>query len=126
MSAWPVVLVVDDESMVRRALQRELSAEFEVLEADGPAAALALLGSHGCKVVAIVSDLDMDGDRGAGLLLLARVAEELPTCIRILVSGSLAAQFGQMPHAEVTIAKPWTAGEIRAAIRQRLQDFAGR
>ncbi len=122
MVARPLVLVVDDEPLVRRALRRELSADFEVLEAGGPAAALALLGSHVREVVAIVSDLDMDGDPGAGLVLLARVAEDFPACIRILVSGSLAAQFGQMPHAEITIAKPWTAGEVRAAIRQLLAD----
>jgi CheY-like chemotaxis protein len=42
----PCVLVVDDEPLVRRALRREHGARYLVLEAGGPAEALAALVKH--------------------------------------------------------------------------------
>lgn len=117
--AQPVVLVVDDEPLVRRALARELGAGYVVLEASGPVDALALLDQGAGRFAAIVTDLAMDGNPNAGgLELLAEVARRWPLCVRVLVSGSLGTEHGQIGAAHVVIATPWRTGEILAAIER--------
>lgn len=113
-----MVVVVDDDPLVRRCLARELRRDFQVLEADGPAAALEVLTL--LYVSAVVSDLDMDGNALAGMKLLEQVQANFPGCARLLVSGSpdaLAASAG----ADRFIEKPWRPGEVVAAVRTLLE-----
>ena len=64
--AKPRVLVVDDESQVRRSLARLLMARFDVLTAEDGEAALALLASSAVDVMLV--DLNMPRMHGMALL----------------------------------------------------------
>lgn len=78
-------LVVDDESSVRRAIGHLLSGEdHEVHEADGPAAAEALLEA-GLRPDVVVTDYRMPG--GDGISFLRRVRITCPHAQRILISA---------------------------------------
>jgi len=119
--AKPTLLVADDDPMIRRALRRELGVDFDVLEADGLASALRALDDHP-GICAVVSDLDMLGDPGAGLALLDEVRQRLPACARIMISGSLdsrSIRVGQiLAVTHETFSKPWRSGEVLATLRR--------
>lgn len=67
----PVILVVDDEPVVRTVVARGLSAaNYEVLEAESAQSALALLSTTPVNV--IVTDLKMPGMNGIDLLRRAK------------------------------------------------------
>ncbi len=69
------VLVVDDEAMLRAAIQRALKADHEVVGMGGGAEALALL-ADGQRFDAILSDLTMPGM--SGIDLHSRLAAMVP------------------------------------------------
>ena len=82
-----VVLVVDDEDLVRRMTTRALTdAGFRVFEAHDGEEAASLLATLGTNVIGvIVSDIRMP--RLDGLQLAALVSQRWPTVPLILMSG---------------------------------------
>jgi CheY-like chemotaxis protein len=81
-----VVLVVDDEDLLRHLMSRALTdAGFRVLEAQDGEEAQALLGTVGTQIGLVVSDIAMP--RMTGLELAALIAERWPTVPVLLVSG---------------------------------------
>ena len=79
-----VVLCVDDETEILRALQRELRHVADnVITATSGEEALALLEEHNAAVV--VSDMRMPGMNGA--TFLHRVLEFSPQTFRMLLTG---------------------------------------
>ena len=114
------VLVVDDDDLIRRAIALELRQRFNVYEAGSPEEALAVL--ERVEVVAVVSDLVMDGAGDAGIVLLEKIRLRAPAVIRLLISGTLAAQLGSLKPevAHACMAKPWRAGEVLATIERLL------
>jgi two-component system response regulator HupR/HoxA len=115
------VLVVDDHDAVRRALARELGQEFEVLVADGPAAARRTLEIK-AGIIAVVSDLMMP--EPSGLELLADVRDRWAGCVRVLVSGALTPEQAEPIRragvAHLVVLKPWRYGELLAALKKAL------
>ena len=116
------VLVVDDEPMLRRALGRELEGSFDVVLAADNAEALRVL--HGTEgIAAVVSDYNL-GTAVDGLEILRAAREMWPSCIRVLVSGSVptpaatAAQQQGVAHA--VFEKPWHRGAVRAVLEQQV------
>jgi PAS domain S-box-containing protein len=83
--ALPVVLLVDDEEMVRKALQRRLAdgGAYRVLSVGDAASALDLLSREAVDVV--IADQNMPGMKGTDML--ARVAAEHPDTVRILLTA---------------------------------------
>jgi two-component system, NtrC family, C4-dicarboxylate transport response regulator DctD len=82
-----VVLLVDDEDVVRRITARILAgAGYRVLEAHDGEQAATLLATLGTNVVGlVVSDIRMPGM--SGIELAALVSERWPTVPVLLVSG---------------------------------------
>ncbi|MFN8546229.1 MAG: response regulator [Candidatus Binatia bacterium] len=80
----PRVLCVDDEPNVLEALVRQLRRRFTVSTAGGGAAGLDLLAREEPFAV-VVSDMRMPGMDGAAFL--ARVREQAPDTVRILLTG---------------------------------------
>jgi len=82
--ASPVVLIVDDEPMVyqslRRALQRE---QLDTAQANDAEQALSLMAQKPADVVIV--DEHMPGLRGN--LLLARIRQQWPAAIRMMLTG---------------------------------------
>jgi two-component system cell cycle sensor histidine kinase/response regulator CckA len=116
-----VVLVVDDEPLVRRALSRALGSRgYTVLEAEGGAEALALVDARG-QVDLLLADVVMPGMRGPELVRAFRA--RCPGRPALLMSG--------YPDADgdgrvtVDLEKPLGPDALARAVRAAL-DAAGR
>ncbi len=112
------ILVVDDDPQLRRAMARELEAEFEVLTAGNAVEAATLLAAQP-EVAAVVTDLMMPGPRGTDLL--GDVRRSRRGCGRVLVSAALGPIEVERTVAEglahAAVIKPWAPGDVLRATR---------
>ena len=112
------ILIVDDELLVVKALQRSLNDErFEIFQAQSGKAALEIM--HKQKVKVVISDERMPEMGGADFLAIVR--EKYPATVRIMLTG----------HADITaimkavnggeiyrfFVKPWDDVELGLAVR---------
>jgi DNA-binding NtrC family response regulator len=117
----PIILVVDDEPMVRGFTSEVLRLEgYVVLEAGGTAEGLQIAGEHRGPIDLVISDVVLpDGDNG--LDLVKRLERRRPTIKSLYVSG----------HAEADVAgggivlpaflqKPFTMDGLVNAVRRVL------
>jgi CheY-like chemotaxis protein len=120
-----MVLVVDDEALVRMLARRMLeSAGLSVLTADGWREAVRLLGEHRDEVGCVLLDLTMpDLDGAEPLRELRRICADLPA---VLSSGyNEEAATEQFAGVELSgfVQKPYESevllAEIRRALRKR-------
>lgn len=95
------VLVVDDDSLVRRAIARKLETDFDVCCAGSCHEGLEALTGRTFDLV--VCDYDL-GD-GTGLEVLSQVGVSHPDTKRVLLSGS--APNGAGDFADLVLAKPF-------------------
>jgi two-component system cell cycle sensor histidine kinase/response regulator CckA len=119
------VLVVEDESPVRRLAELALrAAGYTVRSAPGGEAALAALGGFGpdAPPAALVSDVSMPGMDG--LELARRLRERFPGLPVVLVSGYAEATINKDLAAEGLrfLAKPYGPRELVAAVRAVLAE----
>jgi DNA-binding NtrC family response regulator len=114
-----LILVVDDDPLVRRSMQRVLGGEYEVLPAGGKAEAEAILESRG-DICLVISDCQMEQGR-SGIELLQALKSGRPGIGRILVSGSLEAREAQAlvenRTAHLYLPKPWNKDTLLEALR---------
>ncbi|HEX2556411.1 MAG TPA: response regulator [Microvirga sp.] len=102
----PVVLVVEDEPVVRMDAADTLEdAGFEVVEAATARAALALLEKRSGDVAALFTDVDMPGDMD-GLELAGIVHHRWPH-IAIVVTSGVVRVAGSLPSGGIFLAKPY-------------------
>jgi CheY-like chemotaxis protein len=107
-----MVLVVDDEPLVRRFMARCLSeAGYQVAEAPGGVEAVAMLSANAAGIQLVVSDIAMP--QMSGLDLAAVVGERWPTIPLLLVSGQ-----GRPPgeYRGSFLPKPFAADSLVAAV----------
>jgi putative nucleotidyltransferase with HDIG domain len=121
----PGVLFVDDEVNILKSLARLFRADpVRVFTASSAAEALALLASEPVQVV--VSDQRMPGT--TGVKLLGEVRERRPDVVRILLTGhtEIGVAIDAINHGEIfrLLTKPWNDDELRATVRQALEDCA--
>ena len=114
------VLLVDDEQLVRETGRRMLERlGYEVLVADGGAAALELFGAHQEAIAFVILDLAMPGMDGPEVFhALRRLAPELRVCIS---SGYFKEEGADslLDHGAVGfIQKPYRLKALAAAIDQ--------
>jgi DNA-binding NtrC family response regulator len=124
MSSYTVLLVDDEPNLLqglRRALRRE---PYEILVAEGAAAALRLLEARPVDVV--VSDEMMPGMSGTEFL--GRVRSQYPDTIRIILTGhgTLKIAIRAINDGEVYrfLTKPCDPIDLALTIRQALQSRA--
>jgi DNA-binding NtrC family response regulator len=120
-----VVLVVDDEPMIRLALAVHLDEKgFEVREAGSADEAVAILQEPGCVVNLVFSDVRMPGEMD-GIGLSRWIFENRPNIAVILASGDI----GKMTAMDDlcgadAITKPYNyevaTNKIREAIRKKM------
>lgn len=84
MSEKPVVLCIDDERNVVESLKLNLRKHFTVHTALSADEGLDILRKHK-DISVVVSDMRMPGQDGAAFL--AEVKKELPTIVRVLLTG---------------------------------------
>lgn len=116
------VLVVDDDSLVRRALQRTLGREHDVTAVAGAREALERVGG-GERYDVIVCDLMMPSMSGMDLhAALCATAPELAERMVFLTGGAhsdLAEAFlATVPNARAE--KPFDAERLRRLMRERI------
>lgn len=79
-----IVLIVDDDEMVRKALARDLrDSPYEVLLAEDAKGAMAVIKDKPVDIV--ISDLRMPGIHGLSLLHI--IKDHYPGIIRIVLTG---------------------------------------
>lgn len=112
----PVVLIVEDEAMIRMgatALVEGLG--FEFFEASSADEAISLLEQHP-QITMVFTDIQMAGSMG-GLELAAYAHRRWPPLKFIIVSGNPVATAMDIPEGARFFPKPYDAATIGEAIR---------
>jgi CheY-like chemotaxis protein len=116
------ILVVDDDELVRRALERALkSTGYRIFTAPSALKALELLEQH--KVVAIISDHLMP--EMTGLEMMREVKRRFPECVKIIITGFMPEQVAEaLAAGEIDrfMTKPWENAELRATLQAALAE----
>jgi CheY-like chemotaxis protein len=120
-AASPIVLLVEDEPLVRMCAADILEDEgFEVIEATTAPAALKILERRD-DVTAVFTDIDVPGGMN-GLELAGIVHARCPHIALVVTSGRFRVGADNLPGDGVFIAKPYAAAApvriIRELIRQ--------
>ena len=116
----PLVVVVDDEPLLRKLMEAALEGHYRVLLAEDGAGALRLFGGMGVEsIAAVVTDIRMPGMDGLALAAALRDRGiEVPI---LFVSGY--AVIGQAPGP--TLPKPFSPDNLLAAVQQLLNSSPG-
>jgi CheY-like chemotaxis protein len=121
-----VVLVVDDEPLLRELLARTLTdAGFDVLQADNGKTALEAARASALPLTLLISDISMPVMDG--LELCRRFRGLYPRVPVLLISGNprWATPDRSVLAGEQILRKPFTAGSLLGAITQMLTAIDG-
>jgi CheY-like chemotaxis protein len=111
-----VVLVVEDEALIRMsAVHIVEDAGFAVVEACNADEAIAILESRD-DIRAVFTDINMSGTMD-GWKLAHAIRGRWPPLHLIVTSGLSVPNKGQLPAKGRFIAKPYTAAQITAVLR---------
>ncbi|WOI56094.1 response regulator [Palleronia sp. LCG004] len=112
---WPVVLVVEDEPILRMcAVDIVEDAGFEALEAADAQQAIDIL-EHRPDIRIVFSDIDMPGGID-GVTLAAAIRDRWPPIGIILTSGYLMPDMRILPGQAVFFSKPYMPEKIAQAL----------
>jgi DNA-binding NtrC family response regulator len=115
------VLFVDDELNVLEGIQRTLRKQVELQTASSGAQALRLIGASGPFAV-VISDMRMPAMNGAQFL--ARVREQEPDTVRMILSGhaDLEATIAAVNEGQIYrfLTKPCPTDQLLAAVEDAL------
>ena len=116
----PVVLIVEDEPLIRMYAADLLEeGGFDVVEAATARAALDILEKRNGDVAALFTDVDMPGGMN-GLELAGIVYSRWPH-IAILVTSGVVRMVGALPGGGVFLGKPYAAAAPVPIIRELIQ-----
>ncbi len=114
--ANPVVLVVEDEVLVRTCVVDQLAdAGFDVISAAEAEEALFAFQNH-AGVTTLFTDISMPG-RFDGLALAHKIFELRPTVQLILTSGHGEPKKCDMPAGVRFLPKPYDSGSLASLIK---------
>jgi CheY-like chemotaxis protein len=120
------VLVVDDEAIVCRAMQRVLSAEHDVEVRTAARDALALIEA-GARFDAILCDLMMPSLTGMELCARVRAIDPAQATRMLFVTGGTLTprmdEFLAQPGVRVLF-KPFVEGRLRQMVRKVIDEAA--
>jgi len=109
--AKPVVLVVEDEPIIRmNAVAMIEDAGYDVVEASNADDAVLLLEAR-TDIRVVFSDIEMPGSMD-GLKLMHAVRKRWPPVILILASGRVSPSVADMPEKTVFLRKPYTEDDL--------------
>jgi CheY-like chemotaxis protein len=119
-SKRPVVLIVEDETLVRlNAVEMIETDGFEVIEATSADDAILILGQRN-DIRLIFTDIDMPGSMD-GLKLAHFVKGRWPPIKIIATSGHAKITESELPEGSRFLAKPYAAATITRAIHQLIR-----
>jgi two-component system, response regulator PdtaR len=114
----PVVLLVEDELLVRMAAADDLQdAGFHVLEAANADVALAVLEICSNDVQVLFTDIDMPGSMN-GLDLAESVQQRWPHISLLISSAYHKPHPGQIPDEGRFVPKPYSSEDVVQHIRE--------
>jgi CheY-like chemotaxis protein len=117
MGKRPVVLIVEDEFMIRMvAVDMIEGAGFDVLEAGSADEAITILEARP-DICVVFTDINMPGSVD-GLKLARCVRDRWPPIKIIATSGRLEGRDGDLPEGGVFLPKPYTLTEITTVLRE--------
>ena len=114
------LLIVDDDEMIREALQELFEGEHLCHMAGTAEAALELLAAHSYDVV--VTDISMPGMSGEDLLRFVRIYQ--PRTPVIFISGSIERQQAEglkIKGAFGYLSKPFSLEDVEASVTQAIE-----
>ena len=119
----PTLLVIDDESVVRKvACQTLRQAGYTCLEADSALAALEQLQSDRQQLDGMVVDIRLPDMSGLNLVRLARIHRPGPPALFISGYAQPAVEEPELQQLlQAFLPKPFTPDQLLAAVRQFLQ-----
>ena len=114
----PVVLLVEDEPLVRMSAADDLEeAGFYVLEAANADIALSVLEACSGDVQVLFTDIDMPGSMD-GLALAESVQQRWPHISLLISSGYHKPHPGQLPEDGRFLPKPYCSNAVVQHIRE--------
>jgi CheY-like chemotaxis protein len=117
MVPTPVVLVVEDEPIIRLgAVDLIESAGFEVIEARDADHAIEILNARR-DIRIVVTDIEMPGSMD-GLKLAAAIRDRWPPIEIIVTSGRVRPSADALPTRGVFISKPYNENNLVRAMRE--------
>jgi CheY-like chemotaxis protein len=117
----PVVLIVEDEFLVRMDTRATLeTAGFDVIEAGDADEAIATLSARN-DIRLIFTDVHMPGSMD-GLKLAHFVRDRWPPVKVVATSGHARIADSELPEGARFVPKPYSAAEITATLRELIQD----
>jgi CheY-like chemotaxis protein len=119
-SQRPVVLIVEDEWLIRMNTMEALEAAgFEVVEAENADQAIAILTAR-TDINLVLTDVHMPGSMD-GLKLAHFVRNRWPPVKIIATSGRALPAEGDLPDGVRFVQKPYTGRQITAVLRELFQ-----
>jgi CheY-like chemotaxis protein len=116
------VLLVEDEPAVRMVTREALElGGYQVLEADGPAAAVRIAGEPATAIDLLLTDMIMPGMNGAELA--RRMREVRPGLVTLFMTGYAESEALRLATLEVKhkhIQKPFTVSGLLARVADAL------
>lgn len=120
----PVVLVVDDEALLRwHAADMLSSAGYRVVEADDAASALRIMESR-ADVRLLFTDIQMPGRNG--LDLAKEVHQRWPNVLLLVTSGGMRVADEDIPDHGRFVPKPYAEVDLLHQVGDLIADPPGR
>jgi DNA-binding NtrC family response regulator len=117
----PVVLLVEDELLVRMTAADELEeAGFQVLEAANADVAMAVLEARSDEVQVLFTDVDMPGSMD-GLALAEQVHSRWPHVLLLISSGCARPHLDEIPDHGQFMPKPYGTATLVRHIHEMMQ-----
>jgi CheY-like chemotaxis protein len=116
----PVVLVVEDEMLIRMDIVDQIEAAgFEVLEASNADEAIAIL-ERNPNIHIVFTDVDMPGSMD-GIKLAQAVQGRWPPIKIVVTSGQFKVRDEDMPAGGLFFNKPYNPSEVIRSLRELIQ-----
>jgi CheY-like chemotaxis protein len=116
-SKRPVVLVVEDETLVRTcAVEMVVAAGFDAIAAVDADDAISILESRN-DIRAVFTDIQMPGSMD-GLRLARVVRNRWPPVALIVTSGHIRVNEGDLPAGGRFLSKPYVLSHVQAALQE--------
>jgi DNA-binding NtrC family response regulator len=117
-----VVLVVDDEELIQRAVQAILgNGGFEIIIASSGEQAVEMLNAADGKYRALVTDIDLGPDKMEGWEVAKHAREISPEFPVVYMSGRAAGDWASkgVPNS-IMLSKPFAPAQLVTAVSQLL------
>ena len=113
-----VILIVDDEVLIRMAIRATLEDEgYEVREAGNVDEALLVIEDGG--IAAVLTDIEMPGTLN-GLDLARMIRAVYPSTPLIVTSGRTVPKPGELPEHVLMLTKPFSTDQLLLILREMI------